>query len=231
MENNIIIFTDGSALGNPGKAGWGAIIISNKKNILEMGGFEKKSTNNRMEMTAVIESIKRVNEEFPNSKIEIYIDSSYVINGITKWIHGWVLKGWIGVNKQPILNKDLWEELNKINGSNIKWNLLPGHSGIFGNEKADEIATTFASENKPVLYKGTIDKYNKKILDFSTNGMVKNNKKNVIAYSYLSMVNGVIEKHKTWKECESRVKGKKDVRFRKSIDKENENKIIDEWTK
>ncbi|TSD03228.1 MAG: ribonuclease HI [Parcubacteria group bacterium Athens0714_16] len=230
MHNNIIIFTDGSALGNPGKAGWGAVIISNKKEILEMGGFEKKSTNNRMEMTAVIESIKRVNEEFPDSHITIYTDSSYVVNGITKWIHGWILKGWVGVNKQPILNKDLWEELKEVSGSNIKWSLLPGHSGIFGNEKADEIATTFASENRPILYKGTIDKYNKNILDLSTNGISKSSKKNVIAYSYLSMVNGKIEKHKTWKECESVVKGKKDVKFKKSISREDEEKIIDEWT-
>ena len=130
-----------------------------------------------MEMTAVIESIKQAREEFPDSNIAIYTDSSYVINGITKWIHGWILKGWIGVNKKPILNKDLWEELKEVSDSNIKWNLLSGHSGIFGNERTDEIATTFAGKKKPALYKGTIDKYNKNILDFGINDINKNNKK------------------------------------------------------
>ncbi|MFA5838818.1 MAG: ribonuclease H [Candidatus Paceibacterota bacterium] len=232
MNNNIIIFTDGSALGNPGKAGWGAVIIFDKKEVLEIGGFEKKSTNNRMEMTSAIESFKTLEKnKVLNSRtqINIYTDSSYVFNGITKWISGWVLRGWIGVNKNPVLNKDLWEQLLVLNNKfKIEWKLLPGHSGIVGNERADEVATSFASENSVVLYKGTIEKYKKNILDFKTNN-TDDGRKKMKAYSYLSMIDGIIKKHETWVECESRVKEKKNAKFRKSIDKNDEEKIINEW--
>lgn len=232
MHNNIIIFTDGSALGNPGKAGWGAVLVFDKKEILEIGRFEKKSTNNRMEMTSAIESLKTLEKnKNPNNKtkIIIYTDSSYLFNGITKWINGWVLSGWIGANKNPVLNKDLWEQLMILNNKfKIEWKLLPGHSGIIGNERADEIATSFASENSAILYKGGIDKYKKNILDFKTND-TDDKRKKMKAYSYLSMIEGVIKKHETWAECEFRVKGKKDAKFRKSINKDDEGKIIDDW--
>ncbi|MBU3969023.1 ribonuclease HI [Patescibacteria group bacterium] len=232
MHNNIIIFTDGSALNNPGKAGWGAVLVFDKKEILEIGGFEKKSTNNRMEMTSAIESLRILEKNKGiNNKTQIIIntDSSYLFNGITKWVSGWVLKNWIGANKNPVLNKDLWEKLMVLNNKfKIEWKLLPGHSGIIGNERADEIATSFASEDQLILYKGTIEKYKKNILDFKTNG-TNDRRKKMKAYSYLSMIEGIIKKHKTWAECESRIKGKKDAKFRKSIDKDDEKKIIDGW--
>ena len=187
MHNNIIIFTDGSALYNPGKAGWGAVLIFDKKEVLETGGFEKKSTNNRMEMTSVIESLTILEKNRnlnSRTQIDIYTDSSYVFNGITKWIGGWILKNWIGANKNPVLNKDLWEKLMVLNNKfRIEWKLLPGHSDIVGNERADEIATSFASENPTTLYKGTIKKYKKNILDLKTIN-TDNRRKKMKAYSY-----------------------------------------------
>jgi len=230
MNREIIIFTDGASINNPGNAGWGSVIIFNKKEVLEIGGFEKKSTNNRMELTATIESLSTVRQRVGDKyQITLFSDSSYVINGITKWISGWISKNWIGANKNPVLNKDLWEKLNELNNFlNIKWKLLPGHSGICGNEKADKIATGFAGRENMRLFMGPIGGYEKNILN--TNFITGDGKrKNMKVYSYLSMVDGILKRHETWRECEERVKGKSNVRFKKALDKSDEEKIINEW--
>jgi ribonuclease HI len=225
------VFTDGSSRGNPGPGGWGTVIVAEKK-VIELGGREESTTNNRMELMAAIEALKNIPKD---SEVDLYTDSSYLINGITKWVNGWKRNGWMTKLKEEVLNKDLWESLVKAkDGKQIQWRYLGGHSGIIGNERCDEIATSFADETMINLYKGNLEGYPiKNILDlsFDENKVTKKSQSKAQAYSYISMVDGEIKIHKTWAECEARVKGKSNTRFRKSISKENEEQIIREFKK
>ena len=138
MDKKLIyIYTDGACRGNPGPGGWGAV--------LECGDYKKEiyggamlTTNNIMELTAVIEALKIIKKE---SKIVITTDSKYVQNGITDWINNWKLKGWKTANKKPVKNKELWIELEELTTiHNITWEWVRGHTGHSGNERADKLA-------------------------------------------------------------------------------------------
>lgn len=155
-KDEIIIYTDGSARGNPGPAGWGAVILIDKKKF-EIGGREKHATNNQMEIRAVIEALKFLKKNLPaqagkiKSEINIFSDSKYVIHGITEWIFNWQKNNWRNANKKPVLNKELWQELFElVQDFEIKWTYVEGHTGIEHNERADEIATSF-TDNNPVI--------------------------------------------------------------------------------
>ena len=114
----IKIYTDGSCLNNPGNGGWAAI-INDAGNIIKISGFEKNTTNNKMELMATINALKKINK---GSDVEIYIDSKYVKLGITEWIHKWMKNSWQTAKKENVKNKDLWIQLNEISKSfNIKW--------------------------------------------------------------------------------------------------------------
>ena len=151
INKKIEIYTDGSSLGNPGPGGWGMVVVENTKIIKEQGGYDKNTTNNRMELMAVIESLKYIIKNYKKDNVTIFADSSYVLLGITSWIHNWEKNGWRTANKKEVLNQDLWKELiglvrsydNKIN-----WEKVKGHSGHVYNDKADEIATSKASAQK-----------------------------------------------------------------------------------
>ena len=149
----IEVYTDGSSRGNPGPGGWGVVFIG-EKNVAEFGGREKHTTNNRMELTATIEALVFANNK-NIEKLTIKTDSQYVINGITNWVIGWQKKNWIGSNKKPVLNRDLWERLIETSSTiDIKWEYVKGHSGDKGNDRADEIATTYADDKPTKLYTG-----------------------------------------------------------------------------
>ncbi len=235
-ESKITIFTDGSSRGNPGPGGWGSIVVASgsKIEITELGGAEKHTTNNRMELTACLEGISHTPRE---SHILINTDSSYVINGITKWIHGWKKNNWRTKAKEDVLNKDLWVKLDSsVADRKVEWKYVGGHIGILGNERCDHIATDFADGNKPLLYVGSLGNYDlPNVLDVSHNetSLIKkksgSSKSSAKAYSYISMVGGVIETHKTWAECEKRVKGVKGTKYKKSLNSVDEAKIIEEW--
>ena len=153
-EEKIIIYTDGAARGNPGKAGWAVIImnyqlgITNCK-ITEIGGKSEHATNNQMELTGPIEALKYLDKKDINAEIEIFTDSKYVILGITEWIFNWQKNNWRNAAKKPVLNKELWLELYELSQKfKIKWTYVAGHNGNKWNERADEIATSFADGNK-----------------------------------------------------------------------------------
>lgn len=149
----IIIYTDGSSRGNPGPGGWGAI-IGTEKEVIEIGGREDHTTNNRMELTACIKALEEIKKESLGNEIEIHSDSSYVVKGITEWVFNWKKKGWRTANKKPVENKDLWENLfDATQNLNIKWKLVPGHAGVQANERCDEIATLYADKEKVKLYR------------------------------------------------------------------------------
>ena len=134
-----IIYTDGACSGNPGPGGWGAVIIDEKNNQIELSGSEKSTTNNRMELLAPIKALKKIKEE---ANITIFTDSTYLKNGITEWIKKWEINGWKSANKKPIKNKDLWQELNKLTQKkDITWKWVKAHAGNRLNELADQLAT------------------------------------------------------------------------------------------
>jgi len=134
-----VIYTDGACSGNPGPGGWGAVILDEEKNEINISGKEKATTNNRMELMAPIMALRKI-KKF--SEIIIYTDSSYLKNGITTWIKNWEKNGWMSANKKPIKNKDLWVTLNKLSEyQNIDWKWIKAHDGNKYNEMADKLAT------------------------------------------------------------------------------------------
>lgn len=152
MKNKEIeIYTDGSSLGNPGPGGWGVVIVEKEKMIEELGGCDKDTTNNRMELEAAIEAIKYINKKHKECIVTIHADSSYVLGGVTNWIFGWEKNGWRTANKKPVMNQDLWKQLIAVvreSKATITWQKVKGHSGHVYNDKADEIATTYAANQK-----------------------------------------------------------------------------------
>jgi ribonuclease HI len=158
-----IVFTDGSSKGNPGPGGWAAIVGYNKgdaKLVTELGGGEAATTNNRMEMTAVIVGLKFIKINAPESEITVYTDSEYVKKGATEWSHGWQKNNWRTAARKDVLNKDLWQVLLSVmEGLDIKWHVVPGHSGVDANERCDLIATSYADSAPIDLYDGEYSGY------------------------------------------------------------------------
>jgi len=137
----VYIYTDGACKGNPGPGGWGAV-LKYGNNVKEIKGFSPETTNNIMELTAVIEALKSLTR---SCDIIITTDSNYVKDGITEWIHKWKKKGWKTANKKPVKNKELWQVLEEeTNRHEIKWEWVRGHSGHPENERADELANIAA---------------------------------------------------------------------------------------
>ena len=141
--NEITIYTDGACSGNPGKGGWGAILIYAKEEKY-LSGSNQLTTNNQMELTATIEALKAIAK--PHN-IALYTDSQYVKNGITSWIFNWKKNGWKTANKKPVANKDLWIELDKyVKIHSVNWFWVKGHSGDHYNEIADQLAVNAMNE-------------------------------------------------------------------------------------
>jgi ribonuclease HI len=136
MKKKITIYTDGACSGNPGKGGWAAVIIEDK-NEKTISGSEPLTTNNRMELSAVINALKEVG----SAELDIYTDSKYVKNGIESWIKNWKINGWMTAAKQPVKNKDLWLELDTLVSEKvIGWKWVKGHSNDHYNTTVDEAA-------------------------------------------------------------------------------------------
>ena len=137
MNEPVEIYTDGACKGNPGPGGWGAWLKSGMHS-KELFGGETQTTNNRMELTAVIEALGSLKRP---SKVKLHTDSQYVKNGISVWIHDWKRRGWRTADKKPVKNEDLWRKLDDaVQGHDIEWIWVKGHAGDPGNERADGLA-------------------------------------------------------------------------------------------
>lgn len=230
MKQTITIFTDGASKGNPGRGGYAAL-LSDGVTVTELGGHSPRTTNNEMELKAVVEALKVANSV--NTQVAIYTDSKYVVEGAKGWIFGWLKNGWKTKADSDVLNKELWQELLPLLKTHyIVWHKVPGHVGIIGNERADTIASTFAEKGSCELYAGPLSDYKLNIADTTYDESKAQDRSDARkrqsqkAYSYVSVVDGVVQTHQTWSECESRVKGKKATRFKKSLDAKNEQEII-----
>jgi len=144
LDHIVCIYTDGACKGNPGPGGWGAI-LKYGSHVKEIRGYSQNTTNNIMELTAVIKAMKSLKR---SCQVIITTDSNYVKDGITEWIHQWKKKGWKTSGKKPVKNKALWHELDlETQRHDIKWKWVKGHSGHTENERADELANEAIEEN------------------------------------------------------------------------------------
>ena len=142
-EKTVYLYTDGACKGNPGAGGWGVLLRYGAHEKTLYGG-EAETTNNRMELTAVIEGLRVLKR---TSRVVICTDSQYVKNGMESWIHGWKKNGWKTAAKKPVKNEDLWRELDEVVGRHqVSWTWVKGHAGHPENEKADELANLGAAE-------------------------------------------------------------------------------------
>lgn len=233
-----LLFADGSSLGNPGPGGWGTVLVLPSKRVMELGAGVTHTTNNRMELTALIEGLKRIRHE--SGDLIIFTDSRYVENGATKWIHGWKNNGWVTGAKSPVENRELWEMLHDLlldrkKFGTITWQHVPGHSGVAGNERYDEIATGYARGDEPGLFEGELGDYAVDILNISIDEDAEKKRSETKsrsrqkAYSYLSLVDGVAKRHLVWADCEARVRGKSGAKYKKALSQEDERHILALW--
>jgi len=233
QRQHLVIFTDGACSGNPGPGGWGVVLAFPDGKVIELGGAERGATNNQMELRATVEALDAVREY--EGEVGIYTDSTYVIRGITQWVWGWKKKGWKTADGKDVANQNLWQALVRLASARkpkIEWHYVRGHIGTPGNERVDEIATRFSTGKRVELYRGSLLKYDVAIHDIPENTELpemrpKEEKK--AAYSYLSLVNGVLERHADWKSCEARVKGRPGAKFKKAMSPANETEILSEW--
>lgn len=137
MIKEVTLYTDGACSGNPGAGGWACVLVYGDKE-KELSGGEAVTTNNRMELTAVIEGLKALKQK---CAVQLYTDSKYVLEGATKWLAGWQEKGWRKADKKPVLNVDLWQILaDLLNAHEITWHWVKGHAGDVYNERVDALA-------------------------------------------------------------------------------------------
>lgn len=231
MSKPVIIFTDGACSGNPGPGGWGAVLVSPLGKVKELGGAEKQTTNNRMEMTAALEALLALTrvKSLSTKEIQLYTDSKYLINGITAWVHGWRKNGWKTADGKDVTNKDIWEKLLEVTKHfKVEWNYVPGHEGVPGNERCDRIAVAFSKGETPRLF--NVDRADYPIhIEKIPRPADPNAKKTKMPAVYLSYVDGELRRDKDWKSCEARVKGKQGAKFKKVESEEEESAILRSW--
>ena len=144
--NRVEIYTDGACKGNPGPGGWGVLLKAGAKE-KELFGREPQTTNNRMELLAVIMALQALKRP---CEVILHVDSQYVLKGMTEWLAGWKAKGWRTASRQPVKNVDLWQRLDELvcqGGHHIEWRWVKGHDGDPGNERADELANCGVSQS------------------------------------------------------------------------------------
>ena len=239
-SQRFIIFTDGACSGNPGPGGWGAIVadISNQM-VRECGGAQQGTTNNRMELQAAISALESITN-LPGT-VDLYTDSVYAINGITKWVYGWLRNNWKTKEGTDVSNAEFWKQLFALvkrrgNSNPIRWHYVRGHMGTPGNERVDSIAVAFSKGLVPALYRGSMNDYSVDLNQVPADTSVPESSQRPSSsqlskkpVTYLSLVGGVLARHQTWTECEARVKGQSGAKFKKVSSPEEEEMILKQW--
>lgn len=145
------IHTDGACSKNPGPGGWGVVVHFDDGEVTELGGRMASTTNNQMELQGAISALEFLTQQKNTTPVDLYTDSKYVIDGITKWIKGWKRNGWQTKDKKPVKNQELWQELDLLNSANVRWHWVEGHSGDPDNERCDAIARAYTFSQNPDL--------------------------------------------------------------------------------
>lgn len=214
------IYTDGACAGNPGPGGWAAVLVRGGR-YEELGGREDRTTNNRMEMRAALEGLRRA---LPGERAHVVTDSKYLHDGISRWIHAWKRRGWRKADGNEVLNRDLWEALDaqcRQTGVPVTWEHVRGHSGHALNERCDAIATAFSRGEPPDLRCGD----GSWIPGLGGGGLAAG-----LAYPvYLSLVGGELRVHLDWPECEEWVQGAKGAKYRKAKNPGELRAVLEGW--
>jgi ribonuclease HI len=243
QRSYIQIFSDGACSGNPGPGGWGAIVLYPSDQVLEIGGADGATTNNRMEMMAAVEALQSI--EGHSLPVHFYTDSTYIIRGITQWIFGWKKRGWKTAEGADVSNKELWVKISALvqkrgTPGKIEWLYSRGHIGIPGNERCDEIAVAYSKKYGIDLYEGSLQNYFVNILEVpkdtgvpemrsAKNGSGKSAGDKKGAVTYLSNIGGLVYRHKDWPSCQRRVSGKSGAKFKKANSASEESEILKTW--
>lgn len=236
MAFPIIIFADGASSGNPGPGGWGAVIVTPAGHVVELGGGDPSTTNNKMELMATIRALEHTASQ--KGEVHLYTDSVYVIRGITQWIWGWRKKGWKTAEGAEVANQELWKRLSAAVASRdksapISWKFVKGHSGVPGNERVDEIAVSYSKGRPSSLYQGPLLQYSIAIHDLPPDVEVPAPKEKAgpkpKAYAYLSLIGNTPMRHSDWPSCERRVKGQSGAKFKKVMSAEEEAQVLKSW--
>lgn len=242
--DSIIIYTDGACSGNPGPGGWGSVVYvpSGKMNqgiVTELSGYLAPTTNNQMELQSVISALKFVAPT--DNEIIVYTDSTYVIRGMTQWIFAWKNRGWKTAEGKDVSNKSLWIELESVVkkcSKKIQWKYVRGHQGIHGNERCDALAVAESKREFIEKYSGASEYYFFDILETplteplpEMKGKKTDSTGNLkpADVSYLSYINGVLYRDKTWSACEARIKGRPGVVFKKVKNESEEKECLAKW--
>jgi len=213
------IYTDGACLGNPGPGGWAAILVRDGR-CEELGGREEHTTNNRMEMRAALEGLRRARS---GEWVHIVTDSRYLHDGMSRWIHAWKRRGWRKADGDEVLNRDLWEGLDGLSRvpRRVTWEHVRGHSGHAWNERCDAIATAFARGEGPELRSGD-------------GSWVLGDGRSTLPAGlsfpvYLSLLEGELRLHEDWDDCQSWVKGARGAKYRKVKSPAELDAVLDGW--
>jgi ribonuclease HI len=190
-----------------------------------------------MEITAACAALEWIAASQSSAPVDALIvtDSTYVLRGVTEWMANWKRRGWKTLEKEDVANRDLWERLDRAasSGPHVRWRHIPGHSGYPGNTRADEIASEFALGRPPKLYAGPYEGYGFDLSQLAAPGERPSRERSRSprnkAYSYVSVVDGVVSTHATWEECERRVKGRSGARYKKATSAAEERALVREW--
>ncbi len=237
--SSVTIFTDGACSGNPGPGGWGAIIAFPNDTVREIAGREAQTTNNRMELTAILEAFHAVADFLgdESAEVHLYSDSSYALHGLSGWMYGWAKRGWKSAEGNPIANPDLWQSFYKILRAKkwtVEWHYVRGHQGVPGNERCDEISVAMTRGESVNLYDGPRRSYPVDLSDVPPDTSLPPLSKNPAKDgekkpTYLSYVNGKLYRDPDWKSCEARVKGVRGAKFKKVFSRREEEEILASW--
>ncbi len=223
-----IIVSDGACRRNPGPGGWGLILITPGDEVFEFGAAEDATTNNRMELMGFYRGLQEIYKrmkDFPECKIiQVISDSKYVLENAAKFVDYWRRNDWKTGSGSDVKNRDIWEKIAKgldefkKHQMIIEYELVKGHAGNDGNERADQIAVKFSREEPIDLYIGPLSGYPVSL-------------KTGLAFkpSYLSYIGGVLKRHETWTECEDEIRGKTNVKFKKVKNRMEEQETLKSW--
>jgi len=226
-----IIVSDGACSRNPGPGGWGMILVTPDDRVLEFGGNETETTNNRMEMMGFYRGLQEVykleKKKHLSTAIHFISDSKYVIDGASKYVANWSRKAWRTSTGSEVKNQDLWEkilkgftELKKLR-MKIAYELVKGHSGHDANERCDQIAVAFCKDEPVELFIGELSDYP---VSVGTHQNVEEFK-----MTYLSYVDGVLSRHSTWDECQKATIGKSGAKYKKVTNTKEERDTLKLW--
>jgi ribonuclease HI len=230
MSKPYYIVSDGACMKNPGPGGWGMILATPSDHVIEFGGYEAESTNNRMELMGFYRGLqevyRRAKEEPGNKILHAISDSKYVLDGAAKYVKNWERNGWKTSTGDAVKNQEMWEKVAKGLGMfkdigfKIEYELVKGHSGNDANERVDQIAVKYSrsEEHQLNLYDGPLSKYPIQIQTGAP-----------FALTYLALVDGKLQRHSTWDACKAAVEGKAGAKYKKVTNRLQEKETLETW--